>query len=195
MIRKLGPGDCFGEQALYDSSAIRSMSIQASKETKILALGREQLKEILGDQVLKIINKNQSRWSLQKHATLKKLTKMQQERIISSLEFVKLESGSKCFEKASPSYSLVILLNGGLISEGSKEAICEKGNCLLLLPSYDLKTIKDDVLASGETQIATLKKGQIQTLLKGDIEKALNNENSHEVDFVLMEETINELQI
>ena len=154
LVRKLGAGDCFGEQALYDSSAIRMMSIQAAKETKILALGREQLKEILGDQVQKIIIKNQSRWSLQRHATLKKLTKMQQERIISHLEFVKLESGIKAFEKTSPQYSLVILLTGALLTEQGKAGICNKGDCLLLLPSYDMRTLKEDVITEGETQIA-----------------------------------------
>ena len=158
------------------------MSIQAAKETKILALGREQLKEILGDQVQKIIIKNQSRWSLQRHDTLKKLTKMQQERIISNLEFKTLPTKTKAFEKLNPEYSLIILITGALQLEEKKTHICNKGDCLLLLQAYDCRNITEDVITEGETQIAYLIKGQIQNLLKGDIEQAVsNNANSHEV--------------
>lgn len=190
MVRKLGAGDCFGEQALYDSSAIRMMSIQASKETKILALGREQLKEILGDQVLKIINKNQSRWSLQRHETLMKLTKMQQERIISNLEYIEIEAGTKVIEKTALKYSLVILLSGSLVAEGSTDKVCAKGDCLLLLANHDLRKLKGDVLTEEKTSIAFLKYGQIKTLLKGDIEQAVsNNANSHEVFNALISRT------
>jgi len=56
-IRKLSKGDSFGEQALYYNT-VRQMSVRAEDEVKCLALGRDTLTKILGDQVHAVTFRN-----------------------------------------------------------------------------------------------------------------------------------------
>ena len=47
----MGPGDSFGEQALYQNS-VRGASVQALDDVvKCVALGRETITKILGDKI------------------------------------------------------------------------------------------------------------------------------------------------
>ena len=152
------------------------------KKTKVLALGREQLKDILGDQVSKIIIKNQTRWAIQRHETLSKLTKLQQEKILSSIEFLDINTSDLILDIEDPQYSLILLITGTVVSERSKSPVLKKGDCYLLLPKHELKLFKENLIGYSKGQIGFLKKNQINEILKADIEKVIaDNVNSHEV--------------
>jgi len=56
-IRTLGPGDSFGEQALYIQSK-RAATVTAITTVKVLSLGRDSITKILGDKVQVIIYNN-----------------------------------------------------------------------------------------------------------------------------------------
>ena len=56
-VTTLGDGKSFGENALMSSKAIRSMTIKALEETVCLALARDTLHNLLGNQVESIINR------------------------------------------------------------------------------------------------------------------------------------------
>ena len=50
-VRKLFHFESFGEQALLNSKQVRQMSIAAAEDCILLALGRDIIIKILGDQV------------------------------------------------------------------------------------------------------------------------------------------------
>jgi len=57
-IRVLKQGESFGESGLLQGNQARTMTCVALKETRILALGRELLIQMLGDKVENIIYRN-----------------------------------------------------------------------------------------------------------------------------------------
>jgi cGMP-dependent protein kinase len=70
----MNSGDSFGEQALFKNS-IRGATVIADDDTVIcLALGRDKLNEILGDNLQSIIFNNLIKWALEKHNYLHNLT-------------------------------------------------------------------------------------------------------------------------
>lgn len=75
-IRKMYPGEFFGEQALlYDSP--RTASIYAASDLKCLAIAREELKRALGQQLQHIIYKNSIRIAFDRSSVLNSLTNWQ----------------------------------------------------------------------------------------------------------------------
>lgn len=67
LIRELEQNESFGEQALIATNAVRAMTVKAiDGDAKVLALGRDLITKILGDQVEYIIYKNQCKWIIQK---------------------------------------------------------------------------------------------------------------------------------
>ena len=52
----LNAGESFGEQALFGDNQVRRMTIKAlDGETKVLALGKDMILNILGDQMQSIV--------------------------------------------------------------------------------------------------------------------------------------------
>lgn len=76
-VRKLGVNDSFGEGALISENSKRALTIKAyDDEVVCLSLGKENLVSILGDNIQKIITKNNLRWAIEKSKHLSKLTPM-----------------------------------------------------------------------------------------------------------------------
>jgi len=63
-IKVLVKGESFGESGLLLGNQKRTMSCIASEETRCLALGREVLTQLLGDQVENILYRNMSKWAI-----------------------------------------------------------------------------------------------------------------------------------
>lgn len=82
----MGEGKSFGENALMSNKSIRSMTIKALEETVCLALARDTLHSLLGNQVESIINRNIARWSLEKTAWAKHLESNQFDSILDIVE-------------------------------------------------------------------------------------------------------------
>lgn len=178
LIRKLSAGESFGEQALYDVSAKRLMSIQACGDVKVLALGREQLREILGDQVQMIIVQNLSRWAIQRHQTIQKFTKIQQERILNHLQQKELPTGEIIPHE---DYSIFILISGDVIDSITNTKPLAKGEGLLLLPNYDLPMIKGQLRLLSDGIISFLPMNKLEEILRCSVENAIKkSSNSHE---------------
>lgn len=64
-VRVLNAGESFGEQALISDTSVRQMTIKAVEgEAKVLALGRDMVQKLLGDQMQSIIYKNSCKWAI-----------------------------------------------------------------------------------------------------------------------------------
>ena len=109
----MGKGDSFGEQALYYKT-VRSCSVKADSEVKCLALGRDVLTQILGDQIQVITFKNTMRWAFEKNRKLMKLTASQIEKIIESMQIAKLKKGDIVFSKGERCNKFIIVLEGNI---------------------------------------------------------------------------------
>jgi len=75
------------------------MSIVALEDTICLALGREVLTRLLGDKVEVIIYRNLTKWAMEKTEGLKELTISQLERILDSIEIVRVKKGITVINK------------------------------------------------------------------------------------------------
>ncbi len=113
VIRKMTKGDSFGEQALYYNT-VRACSVKADTEVKCLALGRDIVNKILGDQMQAITFKNLMRWAFDKSHFISKLTAMQAEKVLELMEITAHKKGEKVFSKGDLCSKMLILLDGSL---------------------------------------------------------------------------------
>lgn len=111
VIRELKEGDSFGEAALY-SDGQRTVTVRSKNTSRLLALGRESLQNILGSQIQEVINSNSSRWSLEKNEVFKNLAKVQMEKWIRSAKIVKREAGEILAKKGERLKMLYLMIKG-----------------------------------------------------------------------------------
>ena len=113
-IRRLCPGDCFGEQALlYDG--IRTATVIAITELKLEAVPKQVLYRLFGTTLDDFIYTNTARIAIDHSPALKFLTPTEKERLLDSMRIctygydeIVLSQGSEIGS------SLVIVLNGSL---------------------------------------------------------------------------------
>lgn len=114
-VRRLTAGDTFGEQALYLDS-IRTLTVTAAtKETTVLALGRDVLTGILGGQVQQILYKNWQRWAYEKDEILKNLTKIQIEKLVEQAKYENKSKGECLLDSNKTIENIIILVEGNAI--------------------------------------------------------------------------------
>ncbi|OMJ76111.1 hypothetical protein SteCoe_24587 [Stentor coeruleus] len=113
-IRKLWPGDFFGEQALlYDTT--RTATVTAMGKVTLLSLGRDDLTVALGSHLQHIIYRNSQRIAIEKSSVLKVLTKTQVEGIIDTMEIACYKTGQSVLGRGAPkSQKMLIVLKGSL---------------------------------------------------------------------------------
>lgn len=112
-VRKLGLGDSFGEQALYESG-VRSLTVKAAEDCVCLSLSRDALQESLGAKIQEVIQGNWGRWAFEKNSVLSKLTKLQVEKCILNSTTKKVAAGEKLVDKASRVSEVIIVIEGDL---------------------------------------------------------------------------------
>jgi cGMP-dependent protein kinase len=89
-IRYLEKGDSFGEQALY-KDGVRSLSVIAEEETQCLAISRESLIKIFGQNLEIILLQNTVQWILRNDPIMSQLDKLQIFKISNRLELFESE--------------------------------------------------------------------------------------------------------
>lgn len=110
-------GDSFGEQALYYHTT-RGATVKAIDPTICLALGREILTKILGDQVQIITFRNLQKWALERNALLSQLTKIQIEKIVEAMKISNYKAGDLVAKKGSLCSAKLIICIEGSIKKG-----------------------------------------------------------------------------
>ena len=103
--------------------SIRGATVKAlDEEVRCLALSREDLTRILGDQIEKIRYNNALKWAIDRNPVLNKLTKLQVEKILQNSKNVAYSDRQVVFHAHAKCEKLVTVLEGCLISvrrEGS----------------------------------------------------------------------------
>ncbi|KAM3137532.1 hypothetical protein pb186bvf_010322 [Paramecium bursaria] len=179
-LRTMVSGDSFGEQALYQNS-FRGATVKAVKEDVVcLALARDDLTRILGDKIQTIMYNNSLKWAFEKHPELKKLTKLQIEKIVSSMVLIQKKQNEVLISQGAPIQFLIVVLEGA-IKYGNEQF--DKGSLFgdKVLFQQDNKQstspvsmIKDGLIAQIETNLFfELIGGTLQEIFK-------KNEKAHD---------------
>ena len=113
LIRELQTGDSFGEQALY-AGGHRTLTVKAKKETRCIAISRDTLVTMFGDNIDEVIAKNASIWTLSNDSVFKELSKLQIHKWVANSKIVKTSGSSVLEKKGSVLENLYIVLEGEL---------------------------------------------------------------------------------
>ncbi|KAL4507522.1 hypothetical protein ABPG73_012210 [Tetrahymena malaccensis] len=126
-VRTLQGGDSFGETALLQGVHKRAMTVKAQTDVKCLALGRDVLTRILGDQVEVIIYKNISKWSLERLEGYQGFTKSQKEKLLDNIQINHHKDGEVVIQQGTPVKNAIIILLEGQIKKGN-DVVAQKGH-------------------------------------------------------------------
>ncbi|CAK60750.1 unnamed protein product (macronuclear) [Paramecium tetraurelia] len=117
-IATLNPKDSFGESALKHDNQIRMMTIKAiEKDTKVVALGKDMITQILGDKVQYIIYKNICKWALNRSKLFGKIPASVQDKLIEGVIYRKFTAGQKVINKGDKVGYLYIALEGNVLDD------------------------------------------------------------------------------
>jgi CRP-like cAMP-binding protein len=170
-IRKMEQGDHFGEQALLYNTT-RTATVTAVDNVRVLSIGREQLREVLGTSLQRIIYRNTQRIALDKSEVLNKLTLEQKEKLIDRMQITTYQDG----EVAIPAQTLLrtglyIVLKGGLkVDTGPfAEMFAVIGERAITESTEEVAPT--NIMANGESDIAYITKAEFEETLGGDISK------------------------
>ncbi|KRX06681.1 Protein kinase-like domain [Pseudocohnilembus persalinus] len=191
-IAEMGPGAEFGEQALTQHSFRGATVIALEDNVVVLSIGRDKIQEVLGDKIKTIMFENQQRWGMNKNELLRKLTRIQMEKIISKTKIVSCEKGEIIFEQGSIPDRLIFALEGNIKKVRSGVVVAEPGKVygeqFLLRPT---ETVDDhiclDDIQNGHYAYITFQ--QFYEIIGGqpggNIDNVFKkNENSHEVKYM-----------
>ena len=107
-------GDSFGEQALYYNT-VRGATVKVLDNVVCLALGRDTVTKILGDQVQIVTFRNIQKWAFDKSENFSKLTKIQIEKIIDSMKIINYKAGDiVCKKGANCSSKIYVSIEGNV---------------------------------------------------------------------------------
>jgi len=123
MVRELTKGTTFGESALYANSN-RSLTVKAaSDKAEVLALGRDNLQQILGSKIETAIYRNYQKWGLQRDPILNSLSEISKERILEQFEQVNTPAGQVILNKDDIVDKIIVCVQGTMQLEKPGEGI------------------------------------------------------------------------
>ena len=104
------------------------MTVKAEDEVKCLALGRDTLTRILGDQVQVVTFRNLQKWAFEKNAILSKLLKSQVEKILDMMKITNYKAGDIILKKGtSANQKIIVIIEGSLKKSKSGLLVAAKG--------------------------------------------------------------------
>jgi cGMP-dependent protein kinase len=168
-IRKMEKGEYFGEQALLYNT-LRTATVTAVDNVRVLSIGREQLREVLGSSLQRIIYRNTQRIALDKSPVLSKLTPEQKEKLITHIEICSYQDDTVIIPYGtSLSSSLLIVLKGKLKTASGvyADTFSVVGERHMMEQLEELT--EEEVLADGFTDVAIISKEVFESTLGGNI--------------------------
>jgi cGMP-dependent protein kinase len=170
-VRKLLPGDYFGEQALlYNTN--RTATVVAVGKTSVLSIGREDLVTSFGAQLQFVIYKNTQRISLESDQILQRLTPSQIESIIEKQQIKHYNQDELVIPKNQPtSYGLYSVLKGCLSSDSLFSLYSVLGSDSIF--NNSIQPWPKDILAFENTHIGFISKEDLESVLGGSLKSTI----------------------
>jgi cGMP-dependent protein kinase len=173
-IKRILKGDYFGEQALLYNS-VRTATVTAIDEVHCLAIGRESLNEVLGDQFATIIYRGSINIALENDEILSKLHKEQIRSISSVMTISRFSAGDIIIPKDTCyAHSLIIVLKGSISVAGEVIATKFKVVGSELLTTYDILHFEDDLIADEDVDLASISYTEMEQAIGGSLTTIAN---------------------
>ena len=170
-IRKMEKGDYFGEQALLYNT-LRTATVTAIDNVRVLSIGREQLREVLGSSLQRIIYRNTQRIAIDKSPILSKLTPEQKEKLINHIEIFSYQDDTTVIVEGTPLNSALLIVLKGRLKYASGGLFADTftviGEEQLLEKIHSVA--EEDIMAEGFTDVAMITREAFERTLGGSIQ-------------------------
>lgn len=169
-------GECFGEQALFFESP-RTATVVAEVPMSCIAITNKVLVKVFGSRLQDIIYKNILRRAIKINPYLKKLSKIQEEILVSSMDLVTFEDSDIVIASGTLKQNeLIILIKGSL--QYNNTSISHLG-CIgdkeLISDSKEL--YDSNITAKGRTIIAKISSTNFENAIGGKYSESVLNNN------------------
>lgn len=180
-IKKFVKGEYFGEQALIYNSP-RTATCVAVTHVTCLCIDRENLNTALGSQLQAIIYKNSQSITIEKSEILSKLSQVQAENLLNSMEIKKCQAGDIIISNGTVKDSLIVMILKGKAIANSQAY--EKFSCIgaenIIEDNDDIK-YDCDYIAEGETDVAIITKKDFEKCIGGKYQIVTDNNEAFRV--------------
>lgn len=175
-ICKFSKGECFGEQALLFETK-RLATISAIDYVKCMGISRENLVKVLGNDLQALIYKNSLRSVFNSSSYLKKLSKLQEELLISSMAISDFDEGTTIIPAGSLKGSdLIVVLKGTLRGpEGIINTLSCLGEADLIEGTNNIW--ESDVVSNVHVSIGFISKSLFEAAIGGKFNECVGNNN------------------
>ena len=177
-IRRLGPGEFFGEQALLYTNQ-RTATVTALSQISVLSIGGEDLIQVFQSKLQDVIYKNSQRIAMEHNSVFCCLTNQQIESCIESMEIISYETNEIVFKKGEQMEEVIYFIMRGSVSS---QSITKKVfDCF---GDEELKTgfqeFQEDFIADQDTDLACLPLVVLEKSIGGNISTIISlNEMIH----------------
>ena len=153
IINRISQGGYFGEQALL-SNSVRTATVIAETNVKCIALRRNDLEEMLGSELKKIILENSTRITIARSDVLSKLDKNQQNSLMDCLETVKYNKNTLLIEAGTLKKSNIWLILHGKL-KNSSGIVAESFSCIgdLEISSNSEALFEENIFTAEDTDV------------------------------------------
>jgi len=173
-IRRLYPGDCFGEQALL-YNGIRTATVSAITEMKLEAIPKQILYRLFGTNLDDFIYSNTARIAFDRNPVLKSLSNSEKERLLETMRVTTYSYDEIVLSQGSEvSNSLLIVLNGSLctrhrLNMRESKPFGELYDCIgaeEVMAGYSDSAFETDIVAdSDEVAVGEIAKAEFHACL------------------------------
>ena len=170
--RRLGKGDYFGEQALlYNTS--RTATITAATEVKLVSIGRESLKQVLGASLERVLYRNSLLIAIDKSSILRAFNYTQAEALLKNAELRVYKPGDVVVCRGTPKNDkLQVLLKGSIRGPlGNIEIYSCIGD--VEIAGVDSSPHTTDFIANEEIDVAEITHTKLVECMGGEISEIL----------------------
>jgi len=169
-IRKMRKGDYFGEQALLTNS-IRTATVVAFEDVRLLSISRNQLTEVLGNSLQKIIYRNTQHMSLEQSPSLSQLTPEQKEHLIDNMVIASPGEGETVLPAGTLLAQGIFIVLKGELKTRAGEVFARRFEVVggeEMMKSTE-KAISEDIIAGPGTDLGHMDKAQFEQIIGGSV--------------------------
>jgi cGMP-dependent protein kinase len=175
-VGKLVKGDCFGEQALF-FDVPRSATVIADEPVTCIGVRSKTLTKVFGAKLQDLIYKNMIRHVVKNNQFLKKLSKIQEEVIVQSMDLVTFQDNDIVIPAGTAkNKDLIIIIKGSLLFTGREINHMSLINDKEIIQNSN-ETWTTDVKSKGKTIIACISKSNFENAIGGKYEENVGNNN------------------
>ena len=181
-VRKLGKGEFFGEQALL-YGGVRTATVCATNTVQCISIGRQDLQDALGTNLLQVIYRNSLRISFDQSDSLRKLSKEQWERLISAMRVTSHAKGQVVIPAGTRQDAAIwVVLKGELAEKWSEVTFASTFSVVGDAAFTSVDKYADDIVVKSDTaDVARISKLEFEESLGGSLAVATVHNQAFDV--------------